>query len=185
MPKGDLNKSSRHLISASNFPHKICAWFNRGNCCYWNGDYAGAIADYTRAIGRDPGHAIVYSNRGNARRANGDMAGAMNDYNQALAIDPRCAMAFLNRGIGYLQQGHGILNSSYGEAAQPRQVALLFPRSRQCRERRLLTTKIGRESSATCRGCAAFSTRLTPKPRNLDRLRYFFRGAVNVVSDAF
>src|SRR5215475_9636718 len=36
--------------------------------------------------------------------------------------------------------------------------------------------KFGGERSATCRGCAALSTRPLPKPRNLGRLRYFFRG---------
>src|SRR5215475_10994756 len=36
--------------------------------------------------------------------------------------------------------------------------------------------KIGGEGSATCRGCAAFSIRPMPKPRNLGRLRYIFRG---------
>src|SRR5262245_12701812 len=36
--------------------------------------------------------------------------------------------------------------------------------------------KIGGESSATCQGCAAFSSRHMPQPRNLGRLRYFFRG---------
>src|SRR5262245_53134433 len=36
--------------------------------------------------------------------------------------------------------------------------------------------KIGGESSATCRGCAAFSTRHLPKHRNLGRLRCFFGG---------
>src|SRR5215475_13676781 len=36
--------------------------------------------------------------------------------------------------------------------------------------------KIGGERSATCRGCAAFSSRHLPNPRNLGRLRYFFLG---------
>jgi hypothetical protein len=34
--------------------------------------------------------------------------------------------------------------------------------------------KIGGKRSATCRGCAAFSTLPMPKPRNLGRLRYYF-----------
>src|SRR5262245_5547083 len=40
--------------------------------------------------------------------------------------------------------------------------------------------KIGGESSATCRGCATFSTRQMPKPRNLGRLRYIFRRRLHV-----
>jgi len=34
--------------------------------------------------------------------------------------------------------------------------------------------KIGGECSATCRGCADFSTRPLPEQRNLGRLRYIF-----------
>jgi len=44
------------------------------------------------------------------------------------------------------------------------------------------TMKIGGERSATCRGCAVFSTRRMPKPRNLGRLRYVIGGVVDVVS---
>jgi hypothetical protein len=39
--------------------------------------------------------------------------------------------------------------------------------------RRPETMKIGGEGSATYRGCAAFSSRHMPKPRNLGRLPYF------------
>src|SRR5262245_28363456 len=53
-----------------------------------------------------------------------------------------------------------------------------FRRSRSCLERRPETMKICGERSATCRGCADFSTRLIPKPRNIGRLRYFFRGVM-------
>jgi tetratricopeptide (TPR) repeat protein len=41
--------------------------------------------------------------------------------------------------------------------------------------RRPETMKIGGASSATCRGCAAFSIRPMSKPRNLGRLRYISR----------
>src|SRR5262245_14599960 len=48
-------------------------------------------------------------------------------------------------------------------------------RSLQVGLRRPERMKIGGEGSATCRGCAAFSTRPMTKPRNLGRLRYIFR----------
>src|SRR5215475_14429689 len=57
---------------------------------------------------------------------------------------------------------------------------LLPLRSRSCRERHTETMKFGGERSATCQGCAAFSIRTLPNPRNLGRLRYFFRGVVHL-----
>src|SRR5262245_27833387 len=53
-----------------------------------------------------------------------------------------------------------------------------FRRSRSCRERRPETMKIGGERSATCRGCAVFSTRHITEQRNLGRLRYIFGGGI-------
>jgi hypothetical protein len=53
---------------------------------------------------------------------------------------------------------------------------LILRRSLHVALRRPGTMKIGGESSATCRGCATFSSRHIPKPRNLGRVRYFFEG---------
>ena len=45
------------------------AYFDRGDSRHARGDYAGAIADYTRAIALAPSNAAPWCNRGNAKFA--------------------------------------------------------------------------------------------------------------------
>ncbi|MBI4616403.1 MAG: tetratricopeptide repeat protein [Planctomycetes bacterium] len=71
---------------------------DRGNARLDQGDLAGAIEDYTRAIEIEPGLAPAWSNRGNARIEQDDLAGAFEDYTRAIEIDPRYAIAWANRG---------------------------------------------------------------------------------------
>ena len=63
------------------------------------GDYQGAIADYTQAIKLDPQDATAYNNRGLAYYNLGDNKGAIADYTQAIAIDENYAHAYYNRGL--------------------------------------------------------------------------------------
>ncbi len=52
-------------------------------------DYAGAIADFTRAIELDPdGDAQAWAHRANARLRNGDERGALDDAERALELQP-------------------------------------------------------------------------------------------------
>jgi lipoprotein NlpI len=74
-------------------------YFNRGVVEKANGDFDGAIADYTRAIELDPKYAAAYSNRGSAKQAKGDLDGAIADCNRAIELDPKDAMAHKNRGV--------------------------------------------------------------------------------------
>jgi tetratricopeptide (TPR) repeat protein len=62
------------------------------------GDYQGAIADYTKAIEIDPKDADAYIRRGNARYDLGDKPGAIADYTKAIEIDPKYAAVYFNRG---------------------------------------------------------------------------------------
>ncbi len=107
------------------------AYNNRGNARGGQGDLAGAVADYDKAIeigkqlvqveGRDElrnNLANSYNNRGNARRDQGDLAGAVEDYDKAIEIGKQLvqvegrdelrnnlASAYNNRGNARGDQG--------------------------------------------------------------------------------
>ncbi|MEG4857774.1 tetratricopeptide repeat protein [Microcoleus sp. K1-B6] len=80
-------------------------FFIRGEDKYQKGDYQGAIAAYTQAIGLNSNYAQAYHNRGNSRSKLGDNKGAVADYNQALRINPNYAKAYYNRGISRSELG--------------------------------------------------------------------------------
>jgi len=56
------------------------AYFDRGNARHEQGDWDGAIADYTEAIRRDPDDGVYYYCRAVARHARGDFSGANADF---------------------------------------------------------------------------------------------------------
>ena len=68
-------------------------------------DYAGAIADYDRAIALDPNEAAAYHDRAVAKAEQGDYDGAIADYDRAIELDPNRAAAYHNRGIAKADQG--------------------------------------------------------------------------------
>ena len=80
-------------------------FFNRAFGKYKQGDYQGAIEDYTQAIRLDPNYAIAYNNRGIARRKLGDLQEAITDYNQAIRLDPNFAGAYYGRGLARYNLG--------------------------------------------------------------------------------
>jgi len=70
------------------------------------GDLAGALVEYDKALKADPNAAEIYAKRGGVRRASGDVEGALDDYDRAFALDPRALQndrgvsdAFSNRGF--------------------------------------------------------------------------------------
>ncbi len=73
-------------------------YFQWGNVKYNLGDYAGAIADYTKAIQLEPDVASAYNNRGNAKGKLGQHFAAITDYNIAIGLEPDVATAYNNRG---------------------------------------------------------------------------------------
>lgn len=70
------------------------------------GDYVGAIADYTEALRIAPQYVEVYHWRGIARAESGDFHGAISDYTEAISLRPDNAEAYINRGVV-----HGQLNA--------------------------------------------------------------------------
>ena len=73
-------------------------FFNgRGLAGYANGDFAGAIADFTKVVALNPRCAPAFANRGNAEVGRKNLEVAIADYNRALAFDPKFAGAYIGR----------------------------------------------------------------------------------------
>ena len=66
---------------------------------YEQGNYQGAISDWSKAIEINPQDAIAYYNRGLAKGDLEDYQGAISDYTKAIEINPQNANAYVNRGI--------------------------------------------------------------------------------------
>ena len=85
-------------------PEKVNAetstfYFNRAYKKGKNGDYYGAISDYTKAIEINPNDGDAYYNRGWNKVKLKDYYGAISDYTKAIEINPNDKSAFKNRGI--------------------------------------------------------------------------------------
>ena len=76
-------------------------FFESGATKSSNGDKAGAIADYTRAITLDPKNVNAYNNRGTEKQNAGDIAGALADFSRAIEINPLEPDPYYNRGTIY------------------------------------------------------------------------------------
>ena len=74
------------------------AYHDRGRAKYWLHDFAGAVADYDKAILLKPQCGGFYCNRGQSRFALNDMPGALADYNKAIELNPSMAVAYLQQG---------------------------------------------------------------------------------------
>lgn len=71
---------------------------NRGADKAEKGDFAGAIADFDRAIALDPASADAHYNRGATRVQQDDYAAAITDLEKAIALNPKYAAAYNIRG---------------------------------------------------------------------------------------
>ena len=67
-------------------------------------DRDGAIADYTRAIERQPANAVAHNHRGVARGTR-DLDAATADFDAAIRLSPTYAMAYKNRAVAKLNRG--------------------------------------------------------------------------------
>jgi len=61
------------------------------------GDYTGAMEDFTRAIELKPDNTYAYNNRGWTKREQGDHTGAMEDFTRAIELKPDDAYGYNNR----------------------------------------------------------------------------------------
>ena len=81
------------------------AYFWRGYCFSFQGQYDRAIADYSEAITLNPLDAYAYSNRGVAYGSKGDYARAVADCSEAIRLRPPNARFYDARGWVYNRQG--------------------------------------------------------------------------------
>jgi tetratricopeptide (TPR) repeat protein len=65
---------------------------------FCGGDAAGAIADFSVVILRQPNNPERYADRADARRRAGDLQGAIEDYSAAISLNPQHSFAYLQRG---------------------------------------------------------------------------------------
>ena len=76
--------------------------FNSGVDKYKQGDYQGAIADYTKAIEINPQDVGAYTNRGIAKNGLKDYQGAIADWTKVIELIPKSGLSGLsyrNRGV--------------------------------------------------------------------------------------
>lgn len=71
----------------------------RGRALQAQGNHAAALAEYTRALERNPHNRQAYDDRVNARIAMGDFRDAIDDCDRGLARDPRWAALYYYRGV--------------------------------------------------------------------------------------
>lgn len=64
-----------------------------------------AIADYTKAIGLDPGNALAYAGRGIQYGNKALYDRALADENKSIALDPTNSRTYNNRGIIFMAKG--------------------------------------------------------------------------------
>lgn len=80
-------------------------------------DYPNALANFDKALAREPGSADYHYRRGIARQSAGDQAGAIQDYEQALARDPTLpGLAFDLAMAYYTSQRYADARDQFGAA---------------------------------------------------------------------
>jgi len=85
-------------------PKNAVAIANQGYAYFSKGDFAAAIANYSRALELDPKNAIGYFMRARAKCSNHDYDGAVTDYDRVLELDPKNTKAKNNRDRARLHQ---------------------------------------------------------------------------------
>ena len=83
----------------------------RGNCKRLNGNYQGAIDDFTKASEIEPGESWFLYCRGWSYENTRSFDKAMSDYNDAISLDKSYAYTYLQRGRLYEQQFMDTLNA--------------------------------------------------------------------------
>lgn len=79
-------------------PQSALAYYCRGRVRSLDGNKAGAVADFNRAIELKPGYLDALENRGIARMDGGDLQGALADFNAVLHARADKADILYNRG---------------------------------------------------------------------------------------
>ena len=74
-------------------------WIESGKAKYYNDDYQGAIADFTKAIEINPLSEVAYAYRGDMKQLLDKYSEALVDLNKAIGLDPGYGFAYFIRAI--------------------------------------------------------------------------------------
>ncbi|NTW52613.1 MAG: hypothetical protein HGB22_08500 [Chlorobiaceae bacterium] len=83
----------------------------------------GSIAEFTKAIRRDPKSAKAYAGRGTVKIAMGDKPGAIADFTKAIELDPKSAGSYTGRGTSRFSSGD--LPGAVGDFTEAAKVMLI------------------------------------------------------------
>jgi tetratricopeptide (TPR) repeat protein len=150
---------------------QAAAYYERGNQQFELGDYAAAIADYSRAVELDPTHARAFNNRGLAHSMQENSTAALDDFTTAIRLDPAYARAHKNRLRLLEQQGTTATaaEQTMRELAEGyAQLAELEPANRAGYLYRQGSVLYGLRDFAGAR--RAFDTALAAEPQQVDAL---------------
>jgi Tfp pilus assembly protein PilF len=104
------------VAEASSLPDdRLAAALNRGRLRQRQRDFAGAEAEYTTALSRDPKSFAAILGRGVAREAQGNLEMAAEDYLEAVRVSPRNAEANLRLGLVLVSMRKETLGRRYLE----------------------------------------------------------------------
>lgn len=103
---GAIAACSRIIASARTSANdRGLAYALRADILRGQGDFAGAIADYSQALTSLPDFVAALNGRGVAYLSTGDNAKAIADFNKALQLDPQNAKALYGRGLARRKSG--------------------------------------------------------------------------------
>ncbi|MEP7148727.1 MAG: tetratricopeptide repeat protein [Acidobacteriota bacterium] len=105
MSKGKAKEAmSDYEMSLTIIPNNFEALTGRGTVKQSLEDYAGAVADYSKALEIAPKSVVVLMNRAGALEQI-DKAAAVNDYTRVIELQPENAQAYAARGVALLELG--------------------------------------------------------------------------------
>ncbi|QDT17960.1 tetratricopeptide repeat protein [Alienimonas californiensis] len=87
------------------FPENPLVYNNRGMYLLTQQDLEGAVADFTRALDRNPNYHYALTNRGKAALDQGDTTAAIADFNRSLQVNPNQPGVYGFRGNAKLFAG--------------------------------------------------------------------------------
>lgn len=116
-----FNQGEQKSEKSDSQKNQAKSFFNQGKKKSVNGEYLGAVKDYTQAIQIDPNYTDAYKGRGDAHYFLKDYKAAIEDYTQVIRLDPDLADAYMIRAIARCE-----LRDNQGAIKDDREAATLY-----------------------------------------------------------